>query len=60
VIRRKGTDEIDTPEIGHDFGSRARREASALAFGQNVTVRPRDTDRYGRTVAGVVLSDGGR
>jgi endonuclease YncB( thermonuclease family) len=49
---------IDAPETGQDFGSRAKQAASELAFGKQVTVRPRDTDRYGRTVAEVILADG--
>jgi hypothetical protein len=49
---------IDCPESGQDFGSRAKRATSELAFGKDVTVRPVDTDRYGRTVAVVVLPDG--
>lgn len=49
---------IDAPESGQDFGSRAKQEASELAFGKQVTVRPVDTDRYGRTVAEVILPDG--
>jgi endonuclease YncB( thermonuclease family) len=49
---------IDAPETGQDFGSRAKQAASSLAFGKQVTIRPRDTDRYGRTVAEVILPDG--
>jgi endonuclease YncB( thermonuclease family) len=49
---------IDAPETGQDFGSRAKQAASELAFGKTVTIRPRDTDRYGRTVAEVILPDG--
>ena len=49
---------IDAPEIGQDFGSRARQAASSLAFGKHVTIRARATDRYGRTVAEVILPDG--
>jgi endonuclease YncB( thermonuclease family) len=49
---------IDAAETGQDFGSRAKQAASDLAFGKTVTVRPRDTDRYGRTVAEVILPDG--
>jgi endonuclease YncB( thermonuclease family) len=49
---------IDAPETGQDFGSRAKQLASSLAFGKTVTVRVRDTDRYGRTVADVILPDG--
>ena len=46
---------IDTLETGQDFGSRAKQAASELAFGKDVTIRPTDTDRYGRTVAEVML-----
>ena len=49
---------IDAPETGQDFGSRAKQAASELAFGKDVTVRPMDTDRYGRTVADVITPDG--
>lgn len=49
---------IDSPEAGQDFGSRAKIAASDLAFGKIVTVRPVDTDHYGRTVALVILPDG--
>jgi micrococcal nuclease len=49
---------IDAPETGQDFGSRAKHAGSDLAFGKVVTVRPVDTDRYGRTVAEVILPDG--
>lgn len=49
---------IDAPESSQDFGSRAKQAASDLAFGKSVTILPRDTDRYGRTVADVLLPDG--
>jgi micrococcal nuclease len=49
---------IDCPEIGQDFGSRAKAFASEIVFGQVVKVVPRETDRYGRTVADVILVDG--
>ena len=49
---------IDTPETGQDFGSRAKQAASELAFGKTVKILPRDTNRYGRTVAEVILPDG--
>ncbi|OJW21141.1 MAG: hypothetical protein BGO49_24310 [Planctomycetales bacterium 71-10] len=49
---------IDAPESGQDFGQRAKQAASELAFGKAVTIRPVDTDRYGRTVAEVTLPDG--
>ena len=49
---------IDAPETGQDYGSRAKQAASELAFGKDVTIQVKDTDRYGRTVAVVVLPDG--
>jgi micrococcal nuclease len=49
---------IDAPETGQDFGSRAKQLASKLAFGKTVKIQVRDTDRYGRTVADVILPDG--
>jgi micrococcal nuclease len=49
---------IDAPESGQDFGSRAKQAASELAFGKTVTIRPVDTDCYGRTVADLILPDG--
>jgi endonuclease YncB( thermonuclease family) len=49
---------IDAPESGRDYGSRAKWTASDLAFGEQVTIQPRDTDRYRRTVAEVTLPDG--
>jgi endonuclease YncB( thermonuclease family) len=49
---------IDAPETGQDFGSRAKQAASEMAFGLQVTVRELDWDRYGRTVAEVILPDG--
>jgi endonuclease YncB( thermonuclease family) len=49
---------IDAPESAQDYGSRAKQSASDLAFGKDMTVRPRGTDRYGRTVADLILPDG--
>lgn len=49
---------VDAPEAGQDFGSRAKQAASTLAFGKDVTIRARNRDRYGRTVAEVILPDG--
>ncbi len=50
--------EIDAPEKSQPFGTRARQFAAELAFNQTVTVRPHDRDRYGRTVAEIILPDG--
>jgi micrococcal nuclease len=49
---------IDCPERGQDFGSQAKAFTAKLVFGQVVKVVPRNTDRYGRTVAEVLLGDG--
>ena len=40
------------------FGTRAKQFTGDLAFGQMVTVKIRDIDRYKRTVAEVILPDG--
>jgi micrococcal nuclease len=49
---------IDSPETGQDFGNRAKEAAAAMAFGKDVIIRPVDRDKYGRTVAEVILPDG--
>lgn len=51
-------DGIDAPEGGQAFGGEARRRLRALTFGQYVTLLVKDTDRYGRLVARVLV--GGR
>jgi endonuclease YncB( thermonuclease family) len=49
---------IDCPEMKQPFGTRAKQFTGDLAFGQVVTVKVRDIDRYKRTVAEVILPDG--
>lgn len=49
---------IDAPETGQDFGTQAKKAASEMAFGKDVTIREHDKDHYGRTVAEVILPDG--
>jgi endonuclease YncB( thermonuclease family) len=49
---------IDAPEKAQPFGQRAKQALDAMVYGQAVTVDPRDTDRYGRTVADVRAADG--
>lgn len=49
--------EIDAPERGQPWGNRARQTLSSMVAGQTVTVRPTDTDRYGRTVGRVYIDD---
>jgi endonuclease YncB( thermonuclease family) len=45
--------EIDAPERDQPYGEQAKRELMALARGQQLVLRPVDTDRYGRTVVHV-------
>lgn len=49
---------VDCPEKKQAFGSVARRFTSDMVFRKVVTVRPADTDRYGRTVGDVQTPDG--
>jgi micrococcal nuclease len=42
---------IDTPEKGQAFGKKAKQFTSQMVYGKTVEVQPKDTDRYGRTVA---------
>jgi micrococcal nuclease len=49
---------IDCPEKGQAFGQRAKHAASALAFGKEVTLLTHGLDKYGRTLADVLLPDG--
>ena len=48
-------DGIDCPESGQDFGSRAKQFTSDMVFGKTVEVRQTDVDRYGRTVARIII-----
>ena len=49
---------IDCPETdGQPFGQSAKKFASGLLFGKDVTIEKKDTDRYHRTVAVVRLED---
>lgn len=49
---------IDCPEKGQAFGTKAKQFTSEMVFGKDVTVQVKDTDKYGRTVADVILPDG--
>jgi micrococcal nuclease len=51
-IRLEG---IDCPELGQDFGTRARRFTSDMVFGKIVEVKEYNQDIYGRTVARVYV-----
>lgn len=48
---------IDCPEKRQAYGSRAKLATAVLTFGQTVTIHPHDKDKYGRTVADVMLAD---
>lgn len=49
---------IDAPEKGQAFGQAAKRLTSDLCFGKIVTVKAAGIDKYGRTLAQVILPDG--
>ena len=49
---------IDCPEKGQAYGQKAKHAASALVFGKEVTLQTYGTDKYGRTLADVILPDG--
>jgi endonuclease YncB( thermonuclease family) len=53
---------LDAPELGQPFGYRAKQAMSDLVFGKSVLFYPHAIDRYGRTVAQVVVdgTDAGR
>lgn len=48
---------IDCLKNGQAYGSRAKQAASVLVFGKVVTVRTHGMDKYGRTIADVLLPD---
>src|SRR5215467_5934555 len=49
---------IDCPEKGQAYGKKAKQAASALVFGKEVTLHTFGKDKYGRTIADVLLADG--
>ena len=49
---------VDCPEKRQPFGRKAKEYTSELVFGQVVTVYGDKRDRYGRTLAKVLLPDG--
>jgi len=49
---------IDCPEKNQPYGTRAKQYTSDMAFGKEVTVQIKTTDRYGRIVGEVILPDG--
>jgi endonuclease YncB( thermonuclease family) len=49
---------INCPEKGQAYGQKAKQAASALFFGKDVTLQTYGKDKYGRTIADVLLPDG--
>ncbi|MBV6434029.1 MAG: Thermonuclease [Bryobacteraceae bacterium] len=49
---------IDCPERKQAFGTRAKQFTGRLAREKTVTLRTHGKDRYGRTIAEVILPDG--
>ena len=49
---------IDCPEKGQAYGKKAKQAASELVFGKEVTLQTNGKDKYGRTIADVLLPDG--
>jgi endonuclease YncB( thermonuclease family) len=47
--------EIDAPERGQPYGTRAKQALSALVYGKDVRLVPVDRDSYGRIVARVFV-----
>lgn len=50
---------IDCPEKGQAYGQHAKQATSVRVFVEKVTLRTFGKDRYGRTIADVILPDGG-
>jgi micrococcal nuclease len=46
---------IDCPEKGQAYGQRVKQAASALVFGRDVILQTHGQDKYGRTLADVLL-----
>jgi endonuclease YncB( thermonuclease family) len=49
---------IDCPEKGQAYGHKAKEATSSLVFGKEVTLQTHGKDKYGRTIAEVLLQDG--
>jgi len=49
---------IDAPEKRQAYSNAAKKHLSTLAYMKRVRVQVRDIDRYGRTVAEIILPDG--
>jgi micrococcal nuclease len=49
---------IDCPEKSQAYGKKAKQAASALVFGKQVILQVHGHDRFGRTLADVLLTNG--
>ncbi len=49
---------IDCPEKGQAFGKKAKQFTKDLVAGEIVTIQPYKHDKYGRTIADVLIADG--
>jgi endonuclease YncB( thermonuclease family) len=49
--------EIDTPERGQPWATRAKQALSEKVFGKSVRVEVTDTDRYGRSIGHIFLGE---
>jgi endonuclease YncB( thermonuclease family) len=49
---------VDCPEARQPFDTRSKQFTGGLAFGQTVTGKVRDIDRYNRFVGEIILPDG--
>jgi endonuclease YncB( thermonuclease family) len=49
---------VDAPELAQPYGPAAAAAARALCGNKDVTIRSKNRDPYGRTVATVILPDG--
>lgn len=48
---------IDAPEPGEPYSTKAKERTGALVFGKQVTIVPKERDRYGRLVARVLVGE---
>lgn len=49
---------IDCPEKGQIYDKRAKQSASELVFGKEVTLQTHGKNKYGRSIAHVLVMDG--
>lgn len=47
--------QIDAPEKDQAFGQKSKQALSDLVYGKQVTLQPETTDKYGRTVAKIIV-----